>query len=414
MPFGAFAEGRFRALILAGSLACLGNSDVAQEQLDKAFAIARDALSDGRYLEAADELQPLAIDQDGHVLDLRACRLWNQVRVDITGETRSCLETSEQDDPTSIAQLSDAKPQAALPTIVRLARRTRIVILNEDHESPRQRAFALKVAQALRPLGYDILALEALYNDGDSAERMLELKRRGYVVLSDGFYTREPVFGDFIRQALRLGYSPASYEHAATHEGSGIAQIEAREQGQAENLLTIIEQHPKSKLLVYVGQSHVAEAPLENGQGKIVWMAARLRKLSAIDPLTLDQTTLDSGCRICAHLAGHREQPLVFFGGSKPVVTGQFRGAVDLQVYKPETGLVAGRPAWLLSMGRRPVPVPDSILPKHGRRLLQAFAASESNDAVPMDQFVVTAGQRAPEFMLAHVKVRFSFQQASY
>lgn len=412
MPPSLLRRGSSRLLLLALAAACIGNSR-ADESFGRAFKQAYDALLHGRYLEASDTLQRYAVGPDGKVLDIQALGLWNQFQVDITGEPYPASANSRQDDPSIVRQLSGAVAEPAISAIVDQARHTNIVILNEDHIHPRQRAFALQVAKALRPLGYDILALEALNNRGDSASRMSALKRRGYVVLSDGFYTRDPVYADFIRQALRLGYAPASYEDVAKRDASGDELIRAREQGQAENLGAVIKRRPKSKVLIYVGGSHLAEKPLAVGNGKLSWMAARLVKLTGINPLTVDQTTLQSDCEICGRLSHRSGEPVVFFSKSKSIVVGQFEGAVDLQVFEPEQRPVDGRPAWLLRMGRTPVPVPRSLLPMRGRRLVQAFVASESQDSIPMDQFVIATGQQPAKFMLPDVKVRFSFQQAA-
>jgi hypothetical protein len=310
--------------------------------------------------------------------------------------------------------LASANSRDALQAIVERARHTRIVILNEDHLSPRQRAFALDVARALRPLGYAVLAVEALNNSGDAVARMAAIGRRGYLVLGDGLYIREPVFADFIRQAVHLGYRPVSYEDTNQHPGlSGTAAIEAREQAQAENLLTEMRAHPGSKFLIYVGASHVAERPLSAGDETVTWMAARLARLSGVDPLTIDQVTLRPDCRVCARLARPAHgRPVVYFRRDEPIVIGQYSGAVDLQVYEPQVTAVAGRPGWLAAMGRTASPRPRSMLPRRGLRLLQAFIASESVDAIPIDQVLVGVGSDRPVFMLPAKPIRLATQDA--
>jgi hypothetical protein len=49
-------------------------------------------------------------------------------------------------------------------------------------------------------------------------------------------------------------------------------------------------------------------------------------------------------------------------------------------------------------------------VPKSGRRLVQAFVANESADAVPMDQVIVEAGKPVPKLMLPKGKYRFAIQ----
>ena len=56
-------------------------------------------------------------------------------------------------------------------------RRTRIVILNENHVTPCQRVFGTQVARALRPLGYTVLLAETFANG--SPARMANLAARG-------------------------------------------------------------------------------------------------------------------------------------------------------------------------------------------------------------------------------------------
>ena len=67
--------------------------------------------------------------------------------------------------PEWAARISAAQPRDAIDEIVARARKTNIVILNEAHNSSRDRAFALRVARALRPLGYKTLAAETFGNN---------------------------------------------------------------------------------------------------------------------------------------------------------------------------------------------------------------------------------------------------------
>ncbi|HEX8262472.1 MAG TPA: hypothetical protein VF547_06325, partial [Allosphingosinicella sp.] len=156
------------------------------------------------------------------------------------------------------AKLQHAAAEDALPLILKAATRTDIVILNEAHHSPRDRAFALEVARALRPLGYTVLAVEAFTNHPPV---ITALAREGFPRLNSGLYTAEPVFGDFVRQALALGYTPIAYEQTAAQQERGEPGTPGREQAQAENLAAVVRANPGRKLFVYVGFSHVAEAP---------------------------------------------------------------------------------------------------------------------------------------------------------
>ena len=114
----------------------------------------------------------------------------------------------------ALARLRSAVPHDAIAEIMVRAKRTRIVILNEARTSPRDRAFGMKVAPALRPLDYRILGADAFFNDVDSGRETPagKLARDGFFRRLTGYYTRDPVFAAFIRAAMAIGYVPAAYE----------------------------------------------------------------------------------------------------------------------------------------------------------------------------------------------------------
>jgi len=412
------------ALLLPASLA-------AQEMTPEDGAALKamwQAIDKGRYMDADAALRARAFDaagqpRPGHVHDEWADfqgLLTNRptARVPVPGITMG--------DPadTSPARLAGATPRDAIATIVERAKRTRVVFLNEDHASPRDRAFGLEVARALRPLGYDVLAVETLSNQAEeakSAADMATLARDGYVRRTSGAYTRDPVFADFLRQSLALGYRPVAYEETEyRREADWKAAIARREQAQADYLIRrAVKAYPRSKILVYVGFSHATEQPdaRDKDGAPLRWLATWFKAMTGIDPLTIDQTTLNedgSGdARAHAMIAGRiGPRPAVFFVGDQPLVVAQYRGLVDVQVAHPPARLVNGRVDWLARIGRTAMPIPAQYLPASGTRLVQAFVASEAEDAIPVDQVLVTAGQAAPMLMLPAVPVRYAVQEA--
>jgi hypothetical protein len=349
-------------------------------------------------------------------------QLWQQFRpiLDERVIPASLDQGSDQPDPKDIAAFKGAVARDAISEIVRRARQTRIVILDEAHHSPRDRAFGLQVAKALRPLGYSVLAMEALPNPDTGAEaETARLAADGYPRIKGG-YTDDPAFGDFIRQSLKMGYKPVSYDVSpkVTPNESEHDQIAAREQGQADNLMArIFSKDSTSKVLIYVGYDHVDEEPKKVGGSPLLLMAGRLKAATGIDPLTIDQTDVSEISRgpderrlydIVAPRVGSK--PVIFFRAGQPVKIGNIGPLTDLQVVHPRLRTVNGRPTWLLTMGRHPVKIPRDLLPKHGRRLVQAFIAGEAADAVPVDQVVVEAGKPVPVLMLPSKPVRFAVQ----
>jgi hypothetical protein len=258
------------------------------------------------------------------------------------------------------------------------------------------------------------LAAEALHRDADDSEslaKMKQLSADGYVRQSSGYYLDDPIFADFMRQALALGYKLVSYE-----TGRKEFSQEQREQDQTENLIRrALKANPDAKILVYVGEHHLAELPIAVEAEKFKFLAQRLKAATGIDPLTIDQAGLSSipMNRPDADLYGAvaskaRGQDVVLMRHGKPFTAGLLAGTVDLQVVHPRTELIDGRPNWLLQMHRKPSAIPAECLPKSGTRLVQAFVASEADDAIPIDQVLVTAGQPVPSLMLPpNVAVRY-------
>jgi len=74
---------------------------------------------------------------------------------------------------------------------------------------------------------------------------------------------------------------------------------------------------------------------------------------------------------------------------------------------------IDGRPDWLRSMGRRPVAVPAYLIPRKGTRLIKAYIAAEAEDAVPVDQVLITAGKPLPKLMLPRERIRYELEDAA-
>lgn len=385
---------------------------------------AMEAFGKGEYLAAELMLRRQALRADGSYDGDYAGQMWEQTHAAIADwlppHRRSWLDASPKDQQA----IEQATFVDAIDEIVRRARHTRVVILNESHSDSRTRAFGLEVARALRPLGYDILALETLNNtpnDTANANRMQLISQRGALVRGDGFYTLDPVFADFVRAALTMGYNPMAYE--ATSYDNALnpdQQIASRERQEADNLFRrTLRDRPAAKLLIYVGYSHVAKAPIGNDGAKRRWMAARLKAISGIDPLTIDQTTirlpdppLDNDPRSGELARRIGRHSVVAMTRNGPLVLGPYAGAVDLQVIHPVAEVIHGRPDWLAGMGLVPIPVPAALMPSGGERLIQLFAAADPADgAIPLDQVLVTAGQAPPAMMTPPgVSVRFGVQ----
>ncbi|WP_288410735.1 hypothetical protein [uncultured Sphingomonas sp.] len=319
-------------------------------------------------LVGIDPLQPLGDGSNGQTLSLFG-------REDL-------IAASSRDFLPQRCRASD-DTRDVMDAILQHARRTSVVIVNESHERSEHRGFITDLVARLPPEGYRALAIETLANPAsDVAEKywpsFLREPGLAYFVEVDGFYLREAGFGRLGRTAKRLGYALIPYE--AQHDSKTATlsldqQIAVREEAQANALAAWITAHPGTKLIVHVGYSHAREVATAKGS---LWMAARLRAKTGIDPLTISQTT----CR-----GSGTVRRLSMLPTSEPA------GSFDLVVDHPTARFVRGRPAWRIAAGDRAVSIPVELRPRQGWRVIEARPDGEPSSSVPMDRVAIRPGE---------------------
>ncbi len=172
--------------------------------------------------------------------------------------------------------------------IVDAARGHKIVMFNENHFMPQHRVFVLNLLPRLERLGFNTLALEALFSD----ERINE--PNAFPTLKEGFYTREQNYGHLIRKAKELGFRFVSYDHYDNPK--------ERERSQAENLYNkTFKADPDAKVVVLAGIAHILEKETKRHRK---WMAALFKEKYHIDPLTISQTGLNRYRNLFEHELG--------------------------------------------------------------------------------------------------------------
>jgi len=331
------------------------------------------------------------------------------------GDTERAIETFERSrfrdgpqvlpDEEAMQFIADHVVRDALQAILEQTRERQIVMINEAHHVPRDRAFATLVALELRKQGFKYLATETFSGDMDA------MATRGYSLVENGYYNRDPVFGDFIRRALAAGYTPVAYETDFPEGLEGDAFDAYREQKQAQNIVDrVLAKDPKARILVHVGYGHLRT---DDGDGKgLTPMAEWLKVKTGIDPFSIDQTqSLPANDSVLTAILA--KAPGRSFVLESRTAEYPFSGSptAEMYVYHRPVAVVSGRPDWLAMDGyRRPHKIPAKLLPKSGRRLIQAFVSGESGDAIPMDQVLVTAGEAPPVFMLPKGNFRFAGQ----
>jgi tetratricopeptide (TPR) repeat protein len=305
-------------------------------------------------------------------------------------------------------------PKNALDVIRSVADKEQVIMVNEQHYVPMHRAFTTQLLPMLYAKGFRYLAVEA-FNERDT-----QLMERGYPIYQTGLYISEPIFGDMLRTALKLGFKIVPYEYQGKCQPKPDNPYfcpNERERGQAQNIYDrILRDHPDAKILVHAGPGHVQEYRSKD----VTIMAAHFQEISKINPFTIDQTEMmehsapeyeESDYRY-ATLKGLIKEPTIFVSASGEFwknKNGQF-GTVDAQVFHPRVSYQSGRPRWLRMKGlREPYAVDKSLWmsrgheassPSSGMLLVQAFFAKEAEGAVPIDQVVISGSKQKPVLML--------------
>ncbi|MBD8900138.1 hypothetical protein [Rhodanobacter sp. DHG33] len=171
---------------------------------------------------------------------------------------------------------ADWKAADAVDAIATLAAQQRIVMVNEAHHNAHTRMLTLALLPRLHALGFNYFAAEAL-SDNDP-----DLAKRGYPIRKSGTeYLLDPLYGDIVREAIRLGFVIVPYDNALTGQ--------AREDAQAKTLYKqVFAKDPHARLFVHAGYAHIDKVP--GRLGELHPMAMQLEKLTGLVPLSIDQT----------------------------------------------------------------------------------------------------------------------------
>jgi hypothetical protein len=278
----------------------------------------------------------------------------------------------------------------ALDTIAGLAKGRKAVFFNEAHNVPLTRTLTLQLLPRLRAEGYDYFAAETVYaTDTD-------LQKRGYPTPKSGFYTMEPISAEIVRTALKLGFKVVGYE--SEKEGNG----DVREYDQAKNLYErVFKNDPNARVVVNAGYAHIQENGRYLGGSS---MAQHFRRLTGIDPLTVEQTML------IEHPPGTENHPYyhAVVDALKPTAPIVFIGkddkpwslkpkAYDVSVFFPVDQIRDDRPTWLDLGGlRKPYYVSGSkVCQDQYPCLVEARYADEGDDAIPGDRLVLNPIEKA-------------------
>jgi len=247
---------------------------------------------------------------------------------------------SDQD----IRAFSNFKRNNAKTRIINEAKNKSVIIINEAHHMPQHRVFTTELLQALYDEGYKHLGLESFLASHKSDSTLMANK---YPVLSNGFYVKEPQYGNLIRQALKIGFKVFGYESMG-HETPS-----EREINQAKNIEEYMASNPDEKYLIHCGFAHGTEGIYGGSWGKA--MAGRLTEFTGTDPLTINQTTYSEKSNKIFENPFYRltdvNEPSIY--ESNDSIFGQYREGswFDISIFHPRTKNY-NAPNWLLHGNR--------------------------------------------------------------
>ncbi|WP_339700902.1 hypothetical protein [uncultured Marixanthomonas sp.] len=234
--------------------------------------------------------------------------------------------------------------------IIDKAKENQIIIINEAHHNSFHRFFTKTLLKGLYEKGYTNLGLEALANN-DSLNSALN--NRKYPIQKTGYYTKDPQFGNLIRDALEIGYKLFAYETLGSESGK------PREIDQAKNIEKVIDSRPNEKFLIHCGYDHALEGA-HNYWEKA--MASRLTEYTGINPLTINQASYSERSRPELNhpflkALNFNESSILIDNKNNPLRYEREDAWADIAVFHPNTEYINNRPNWLFENGNKNVPV---------------------------------------------------------
>ncbi|MEO0451989.1 MAG: hypothetical protein AAFZ74_16870 [Pseudomonadota bacterium] len=262
---------------------------------------------------------------------------------------------------------TDISVAPPLETLLEAATDTQIVILNEAHMMPLHRADPIGFIEALVENGFTHYAYESF---SDSI-----MTREGEVLTEDVYYSNDPVHGRLLSVLKDAGVKLVAYE------GSG---PDGREAAQAQALVErVFGEDPDARLIVVAGWAHVYEH-IDGFAGQM--MARRLKDLSGIDPLTIQQT----GCSLSTDASA------ALVGGYESNRGMSNDGATDIYLAHPALSFTHQRPDWRRTVGDVDVPIPKDLRLETEAVLIEARRPGAPPEAIAIDRVMRAPGETLP------------------
>lgn len=265
----------------------------------------------------------------------------------------------------------------------KIAAEHRLVMIMEDHRMSKHREMIGAALPTFREAGFTHYAAEAIGESGAS------LTSRGYPVVTTGYYTSDPQFGNALRRALDLQFEVLGYDFRPfTHEG--------REEFAASELAKLFKDNSQTRLIVHAGFAHVFKYETDTGQR---WLASVLWEKTGIEPFTIWQwSAMRDGheYRVVAAAVdelGDFDKPVLLWPPPNTDCGLRDVPRVDaILVHPPDRSVApAERTVLFPSEMQR---VDGKWLSKQWPVVIAAYKNGEPTTAIPLDQVMMRKGEQ--------------------
>ncbi len=299
-----------------------------------------------------------------------------------TLEIWSNIDSGYKGQHLSNAEFDKYRPVSARILMDSIAQKHQIIILNEGHHVPQNRASTAYFLETFYKNGFRYIAMETI----KSADT--ELNRRKFAdIEKTGYFLAEPCYADLVRRALEIGFTIIPYECEKIFK-----TMAERDECQAENIINrLLKNNSKAKLLMHVGYSHgIKLDPLPDM--KIAFMGYFLKNKTGIEPFVIGQyqhterANQDIEAPEYVYVTNkYKIKEPTFFVNSKGELWS--KDFFDASLFLPRSTYKSGRPDWLNWRGKKKEYFLDlKEINTLSPFLIQAILDKELPNGVPVDQ----------------------------
>ncbi len=271
------------------------------------------------------------------------------------------------------------------------AKEHEITFLNDSPLYPQTRIFARSILKDYWDAGYRFLGVEAFTNLGENYTQY------NFPSINAGQLTDEPLFGELVREAIKLGYTLFSFQPSAqeilkanniirkTGKETKLKKVEAANWAKAMNINRKMIKSDEGKYLIYCNKNQVSKKT----PGTLTYWFEQITKKKVY---VIDQVTMNEHCPKTEHPVykyAKTSKPSVYLKYKTPFIAkeDEIENPFDIQVFHPRTQYIQNRPDWLRMKGAR---IPFVLNPDQYEMefplLVAAYLQNEDRQiAVPID-----------------------------